>query len=134
MAEIYNPSTLTISAVNASSDGEGFLRPRIPLEDRSARIPYRDQIDTTKADFYICEPLRDFDKDLERGPLNSRGWTLQERILARRNVFFGQYQLHLECRSIKWSESTRLARHESIDVSGGISSWRELNSLERKMT
>lgn len=129
MARIYNLSTLTISAASASSAEEGFLWPRISYEEISAKIPHRDRSGKLNSYYYLAEPVKDFGKEVEDGPLNTRGWTLQERILSRRNVFFGKDQFHWECQEAQWSESTDLIKQEFIDTSSGISALRHIVHL-----
>ncbi len=126
MAQIYNHSALTLSAAKARCADEGFLKARIPLEDRSVRVPYRDPTNGSTGWFYLCPPLRDFDTEFGRSHLSGRGWTLQERTLSRRNVSFGEDQLHWECQTLKWSESTRFLE---VDISSGLSSIGSLNSI-----
>jgi hypothetical protein len=131
MAQIYSTSTLTISAATSSSADEGFLKARIPPEDCSVRIAHPGQPGAGVDDsFYICKPQSDFQTDVEHGSLQKRGWTLQERLLSRRNVFFGQDQLHWECQSVRWSESTRLVEQEFTGILAGVSSLRSLSSLQ----
>ena len=74
MARVYRNSTLTLSAANATNADAGFLRKRKPLADASAEISYLDSRGTETGQFYICEPLSDFDSDVEKGPLNKRAW------------------------------------------------------------
>jgi len=46
---------------------------------------------------YICEAIDDFQRHVIDGPLNQRGWVLQERALARRTIHFTQWQTYFEC-------------------------------------
>ncbi|KAL2267336.1 hypothetical protein VTJ83DRAFT_4613 [Remersonia thermophila] len=46
--------------------------------------------------------------ETEKNPPSNRGWTVQERVLSRSTVLFGQRQMHWECASGRWSESTRM--------------------------
>ncbi|KAK3984324.1 heterokaryon incompatibility protein-domain-containing protein [Cladorrhinum sp. PSN332] len=113
MAEVYSRASLTIAAANSASVDEGFLKQR--RNPRTVKLPYRDAPGVTMGCFTVAEPseedakeLRDhFRAEVEQGPLSARGWTLQERLLARRIAFFGRDQLHWECRSVRWSENTR---------------------------
>jgi Heterokaryon incompatibility protein (HET) len=41
---------------------------------------------------------------------DERGWTLQERILSRRCVYFSQQEVYFQCKSAVWHE-TSLVRH-----------------------
>jgi hypothetical protein len=130
MAQIYNNSTITLCAANSAAADEGFLKPRLPLEQRSTKLPHRDRTGSLDGYYYITEPLSNFNEDVEQGPLNKRGWTLQERVLSRRNVFFGKDQLHWECQTARLSENTGpLLRQKFIGPLSGISALRGLSVL-----
>lgn len=103
MADIYLYSTLTLCASDAVDGNAGFLHQRGQLEDDFAKIPYIDKDGVSNGHFYIAPKHRSV-LDPEVFPLNRRGWTLQESILARRNVLFGKNQLHWECQSLSWDE------------------------------
>jgi hypothetical protein len=123
MAEVYSRAALTIAAANSASADEGFLKPR--ARRRTVTLPFRGAPGVISGYFTVAEPspedaneLRDhFRVDVEGGPLAARGWTLQERLLARRTVFFGRDQLHWECRSARWSESTRMQPIQYLESS-----------------
>jgi len=68
------------------------------------------------------------------GPLTHRGWTLQERILSRRILYYGTRQIYWQC------ESSRIAADgENLPVSAAtsfrslgssLSEWPDLIGLE----
>lgn len=123
MAEVYTRASLNIAAANSASAHEGFLKPR--HRRRTVTLPFRGAPGVISGYFTVAEPspedaneLRDhFLVEVEGGPLAARGWTLQERLLARRTVFFGEDQLHWECRSTRWSESTRMQPIQYLESS-----------------
>lgn len=123
MAEVYSRASLTIAAANSASADEGFLKPR--ARRRTVTLPFRGAPGVISGYFTVAEPspedakeLRDhFRVEVDGGPLAARGWTLQERLLARRTVFFGRDQLHWECRSARWSESTRMQPIQYLESS-----------------
>lgn len=131
MAQIYNRSTLTISASRAASSDTGFLSGTNDDDTRSGFVP-------------ICHPRglgtyyfsqrapesSSYLTDVERGPLNSRGWTLQERILSRRSIFFGAAQMHWECQTTRYSQNTQLEPQEFDTMTGGVSSLRSILNLD----
>ncbi|UPK93045.1 hypothetical protein LCI18_003980 [Fusarium solani-melongenae] len=47
--------------------------------------------------FYIRETIDDFQQHVLEGELNQRAWVLQEHALARRTVYFTDYQTYFEC-------------------------------------
>lgn len=124
MAEIYHHSMLTLSAANSTGATRGFLRSRMAAGDRGVRVE-----GSQGHTFYLNPPISNYDQDVEKGPLAKRGWTLQERVLSRRNLFFGVDQSHWECQTSKFSENTPTARLEVTDIAGGVSSFRSLFSL-----
>ncbi|KAH6623698.1 heterokaryon incompatibility protein-domain-containing protein [Chaetomium tenue] len=123
MAEVYTRAALTIAAANSASADEGFLKPR--AQRRTVTLPFRGAPGVISGYFTVAEPspedaneLRDhFRVDVDGGPLAARGWTLQERLLARRTVFFGRDQLHWECRAARWSETTRMQPIQYLESS-----------------
>jgi hypothetical protein len=133
MAQIYNHSTLTISASRAPSSDTGFLQGTNAEDDTTC----------TSGFVPICHPRglgryylsqrapesSSYLTDVERGPLNRRGWTLQERILSRRSIFFGAAQMHWECQTTRYSQNTQLEPQEFDKMNGGVSSLRSILNL-----
>ncbi|KAH6855858.1 heterokaryon incompatibility protein-domain-containing protein [Chaetomium sp. MPI-CAGE-AT-0009] len=123
MAEVYSRASLTIAAANSSSADEGFLKPRD--RHRTVTLPFRGAPGVISGYFTVAEPspedakeLRDhFQVEVDGGPLAVRGWTLQERLLSRRIAFFGRDQLHWECLSARWSESSRMQLIQYLESS-----------------
>lgn len=91
MEEVYSNAKCVLAACSAESPVEGFLerpissRPFITIQSESGGIGY------------ICKYIDNFQRDVDEGTLNSRGWTLQERALARRTIFFTKGQAYFEC-------------------------------------
>lgn len=89
MEQVFRSAYATLAATCASSPAERFLKTR----------PER-QCVTMKADgelYYLCDDIDDFDKDVEQGELNKRGWVFQERALSRRTIYFAEKQTYWEC-------------------------------------
>jgi hypothetical protein len=95
MADIYSSSYCNIAATHTQSCNDGLFAKR--ELDKSAVIC----VDTCWDGVDIRQlGLVDFEfliKKLERAPLNSRGWVLQERFLSPRTVHFGDDQVLWEC-------------------------------------
>ncbi|KAL5313381.1 hypothetical protein ACEPPN_019114 [Leptodophora sp. 'Broadleaf-Isolate-01'] len=95
MGAIYNKSAVTIIAANATSCAAGFLKPTIPSDffihpfsisfsgatSQTVRLAYRSTY-TSQID-----------------PINSRAWTLQERISSTRCLFYSNSGLKWSCDS-----------------------------------
>jgi hypothetical protein len=128
MAQIYNRSTLTISASRASSSDAGFLSHQNSSELGFVTIRHPRNL----GNYYFGQsPPKNssYLADVERGPLNTRGWTLQERLLSRRNIFFGRDQMHWECQTARFSQSSQMEPHEYTESTGGVSSLRSILNL-----
>ncbi|KAM7210750.1 HET domain containing protein [Rhypophila decipiens] len=112
MGRIYGDSTLTISAVAARSSKAGILVPSTeasratdsPIPLPLNQPPAQDSLHpiTHDPDMEIQVKHRDLEEeDLytlhTHGPLNRRGWCLQESILSPRVLFYGAKQIYWKC-------------------------------------
>jgi len=92
MEDVFSCAYFVLAASRATSQHDGFLKDHPKREyitfQRGAEKP-----------FYVCQHVDDFSRDVLEGSLNSRGWVLQERVLARRTVFFTETQTYFECGS-----------------------------------
>lgn len=106
MADVYSGASCVIAASCADHHFDGFLK------QRSARahvtiIPEGDD----QSPYYICETIDSFKRHVLDGPLNLRGWVLQEHALARRTIFFTEHQTYFECKDgVRCETSTKLAK------------------------
>ena len=98
MGKVYSYGLLNIAATG-SADGEGGLfreRPsRLPLKSTACYISscWTDHSNSHLLIHAVYLP----DRMLLDGPLLSRGWVLQERIMSKRILHFGGKQLYWEC-------------------------------------
>lgn len=107
MDAVYRGSFVTIEAASASKPSEGFLgervssKPYVELEWRPfATAPASVQL----------RPIHDIaEMQLIATKVFSRGWTLQERLLAPRTLSFGQQQISFECANGYQDEAGTLA-------------------------
>ncbi|KAM7182944.1 HET domain containing protein [Rhypophila sp. PSN 637] len=107
MGRVYGDSALTISAVAARSSKAGILVPSteashatdpvilLPLNQPQAQ-------DSLHPEIKVQVEHRDLEEeDLHtlhlHGPLNRRGWCLQESILSPRVLFYGAKQIYWKC-------------------------------------
>ena len=100
MGEIYANSVLNIAAVSASEGTEGLDHRRNPL----AIFPYT-AWKSAGDEGIICYNDNAWQEFVGTSVLNSRGWVIQERLLAPRTVSFAVDQVYWECRSLRASES-----------------------------
>lgn len=92
MSSVYSNAVVTISSLSSNGSTEGFLRwrdqPRVVLSDR----------------FAAHRTLPGFEEAMSQSILSSRGWCLQERLLAPALLHFGSDQMYWECRTATWQE------------------------------
>jgi hypothetical protein len=103
MGTIYRDSAVTIIAANASSSIEGFLRvtesPNFFVDPFD--IPVMTKHGTVE---YLSVGYRSYYKPF-RDPINSRAWTLQERILSIRNLVYSYNGLKWSCQACERNPS-----------------------------
>ncbi|KAJ3457106.1 hypothetical protein MRS44_014247 [Fusarium solani] len=105
MGDVYRNCHFAIAALGASSSAEGLFTKRDPL----AFMPCRLYTDENEHDINIVGSLSAAHQVFFDGaPLHTRGWVLQERILAPRTLNFGAV-LAWECREVRRSD---LGMHE----------------------
>lgn len=90
MEDVFSSAYCTIAASSANSSLEGFLQTRRQRECVTLRSPKLGTL-------YLCKAIDNFQKDVEQGELNKRGWVLQERALSRRSIHFTSNQVYWEC-------------------------------------
>ncbi|KAK7423846.1 hypothetical protein QQZ08_008890 [Neonectria magnoliae] len=90
METVFSSAYCVIAASRAKGTSAGFLNKR---PDRKV-VKFEKMLGNP---FYVCEDIDDFQKDVIDGPLNKRGWVLQERALARRTIYFAERQTYWEC-------------------------------------
>ncbi|KAK2772264.1 heterokaryon incompatibility protein [Colletotrichum kahawae] len=93
MEQVYGNSALTIVAARSSDACLGFIKPPSNLgqKGKSCAIPLSP---SSKEVLYLDAP-----RTVKRGPVWTRGWCFQEKILSNRSVIFCETQLSYECRT-----------------------------------
>lgn len=89
MEQVYSDAWCVLAASRDPGHNAGFLGPR---HKRSTITLYHDD-----RPFYICQAIDSFEDHVLNGALNQRGWVLQEHALARRTVYFTDYQMYFQC-------------------------------------
>jgi hypothetical protein len=102
MDRIYSHAYITISASSASSVTEGFLDHRqMPQSMTPISMRYLTR-SGVESNLLVCaEPTP---RDIE-DPINTRGWTFQERVLSPRLIDFSTTQVRWRCQSLQATEA-----------------------------
>jgi hypothetical protein len=98
MEHIYSESILNIAATCTNSNSNRLFRTRRPISQRmpsewkSIRIPCRVSPERISGDIYIGPRSG---RSIHGNTLETRGWVLQETLLAPRTTYYGKEQLFL---------------------------------------
>lgn len=138
MGSYYRNAKCMIAASKATDSSEGFLDapPSLPYPVESCTIGTRTCIHDSGSpemeDYLVLYPgpvswVREF----QRQPLMSRGWCLQEWLLARRVLHFSRNGLFWECRDLKGASETDPLHnddrnHSQTEADAGIHLIREI--------
>lgn len=137
MGSVYRGSTITIAAMEALSDSEGFLKMR-PRTHTTLKFISSDGLE---AEVYLRSKDKAswqyWDHRSKNYPLNARGWCLQEAYLAKRTLRYTSTKLIWRCKTVEWEESTLPRGHaasdpwslENIYNNGRLSAHRTLNNM-----
>ncbi|KAF2189860.1 HET-domain-containing protein [Zopfia rhizophila CBS 207.26] len=99
MEGVFASAYCTIAATSAVDSEAGFLKRNVSSECVLAQ-------DASGRRLYICADtddsnnhvdIDDFDDHVEKAPLNTRAWVMQERALSRRTIHFSGKQMYWEC-------------------------------------
>ncbi|RSL54077.1 hypothetical protein CEP54_010094 [Fusarium duplospermum] len=93
MPKIYENSTLTVAIARAASVNDGFLQPRNYEDDLASafELPFQCHRPVSVGSVTLLKVPN------KPEPLDIRGWTLQERLLAPRTLEFGSLQTRFFC-------------------------------------
>lgn len=117
MGSIFEFACCTLAATGARHADEGLflencLEDTTPLDHETMTVTL--QLEAPSYE-YLYADTDDFNRDVTNSPWNSRAWIVQERILSRRIVHFGQASLYWECQHDAKQES-----HPKLTVPGGL--------------
>ena len=104
MGSIYNGSSLNIAAVSARDGNGGLYLPNPDTPDRAKASRFQVNINERLETFQFADS-RTYTRCVTEEPLVSRGWTVQERILSPRTVYFSRSEAFWECAEKNASET-----------------------------
>ena len=105
MHNIYRHSWCNLAATSAEDGSFGMLRHLASRDDMSAR-PIRVKMRVKSKDIIFVGYNETLWLDqIDRGPLKSRGWVVQELVLAPRVLHFGKHQLFWDCPRLRACET-----------------------------
>jgi len=105
MSKVYSRSLCTIAAAHAIDGREGCFSQRDPLVVFPVLVPSPFQASNScrprRPLFAIhCEKMNSiYESQVRSGPLYTRGWVVQERLISPRTLFFGKEQVVWHCKS-----------------------------------
>lgn len=111
MQEIYRNSFLNLAAAASFDSNGGLFNRRYPLSVVPWSVRVAENVYLTKKYTSEYPGIRAQKKLI----LYTRGWVLQEQLLARRTLVFGQDELHWECSTCQASESFPDSHEYSTD-------------------
>ncbi|CAD6445778.1 a6492f16-b65d-4ac0-9ebf-a128801492dc [Sclerotinia trifoliorum] len=113
MADVYGCCLLNIAASSARDSSQGcfFKRKDLPRCHVSLKID-----NDTNVEYDLMSGARHPLYDTDLCPLESRGWTFQERLLSPRTVHFARNEVIWECRIKLVSETSPFNSREAFLV------------------
>ncbi|KAI0850671.1 heterokaryon incompatibility protein-domain-containing protein [Daldinia vernicosa] len=109
MREVYRGAVVTIAAACASKTSEGIFRERVASSRPRCWLDWRNG-DKNPSKVFLRLGSELWDERMHQSILNTRGWVLQETLLAPRTLWFGQQQLCFECPKGSVDEAGRVIR------------------------
>lgn len=106
MKDVYGGATITIAATNSTSADYGIFKSRA-ISPAACSLEWRSSNPMKSHNVFLRSSSEFWDTTMKNEPLNTRGWTLQESLLAPRTLSYGTQQMIWECLERKVGESGR---------------------------
>ena len=97
MADVYRNSHCAIAALASTDSDGGCFRVRNPLVYKPCRVARLGEVDIYAHMTDLAEGFPEPEEEMSEGPLQKRGWVVQERLLSPRTIFFGSDLVFWEC-------------------------------------
>ena len=106
MKDVYGGATITITATNSTSTEDGIFK-NYSISPENCKLEWRSPNSMATHNVYLRSGSEFWDTTMKNEPLNTRGWTLQESLLAPRTLSYGTQQMIWECLESKVGQSGR---------------------------
>ncbi|EEY16603.1 tol protein [Verticillium alfalfae VaMs.102] len=133
MANVYAQASCTISATGSAESSGGCFKKRNPLPYFPCHIlgdPSSRRSLTVKA-ANTAFKTNMFHTEVDGGPLNTRAWAFQERLLSQRIIHFGASLIFFECSTLFASELQPEGIYDGVDVLARDGTKHEFPDLDR---
>ncbi|KAK0671608.1 heterokaryon incompatibility protein-domain-containing protein [Cercophora samala] len=104
MSLIYRHATCNIAATWAKGGSEGCFSDRSPATATRTRITLQTSPERSTTGGFNMMPLGFYWEQVNSAPLNKRGWVVQERYMAPRQLNFAKGEVYWECSQLIASE------------------------------
>ncbi|KAI9147177.1 hypothetical protein HJFPF1_13210 [Paramyrothecium foliicola] len=104
MAEVYSHASLVIAAAHAENAYQGLFVRRVPLAVAAPLVRCSWACDGSPQWYYLVNG-RIWESGIEHCKLSRRAWTVQERCLSSRTVYFSDQQIFYRCAKMDVCES-----------------------------
>lgn len=113
MVKVYEHSYCNISALVAHDSSMSIFAKR----DSRTIITQKSRLTKygVPFGFNIYQDLFSLWQHLNENHLNKRGWVVQERLLSKRVLHFGIYQISWECQELQRAESEHLGHDDGVE-------------------
>ncbi|ORY10336.1 hypothetical protein BCR34DRAFT_352434 [Clohesyomyces aquaticus] len=123
MGNVYRSAILTLAAAASEDHSQGIFKPREARCLRPFQFPTIDHIhggtdssSTKNGDLYVFPRSRRVSQGIRpKGPLDTRGWVLQEQLLSPRILYYGCGELFWDCITTSAAESSPISSSLLID-------------------
>ena len=113
MGKIYGNAACNIAASWATGGFQGCFSVSDPVAKTPTFISPKRLRRDSPAQYQIAQ-ASSYEVEIQQAPLNKRGWVVQERYLARRQLSFAKRQTYWECRQLVASEEFPVGLPQSL--------------------
>ncbi|KAF2684304.1 HET-domain-containing protein, partial [Lentithecium fluviatile CBS 122367] len=116
MGDVFSGAVFTLAVADSENHSEGIFRKhevhclRPFYVDRLRNMPHRDRgWYDGEGEVYVFPGTPKVNQGVRpKGPLDSRGWVLQEQLLSPRVLYYGRGEIFWDCLTLSASESSPL--------------------------